>query len=116
MEEDEKKLHDFSHQRAKPSNLNFQQNSRIFTEKLRRQKASSKERARNRFIKAKQVERDHAEFVSSLHKSQFSDETSMNLSEKRKYRIIQEQREKQHREGLQAINGIRSKSPRRPTQ
>ncbi|KAK8841445.1 hypothetical protein M9Y10_027063 [Tritrichomonas musculus] len=117
MEEDEKKLNDFSHQRAKPSNLNFQQNSRIFTEKLRRQKASSKERAKRRFIKARQVEKGHNEFVNTLYKSQFSGETNRNSMAKGKYRAIQEQKEKQLREGVQTMNVIRSKSPsRKPPQ
>lgn len=116
LEEEEKRLNDFSHQRAKPSNLNFQQNSRIFTEKLRRQKASSKERAKSRFIKARKLEKEHAEFVNNLYKSQFSEEVNRSSVTKNKYKALQEQKEKQLRERIQTLHGLKSKSPRRPDQ
>lgn len=116
LEEEEKRLNDFSHQRAKPSNLNFQQNSRIFTEKLRRQKASSKERAKSRFIKARKLEKQHTEFVNTLYKSQFSDEVNKSTITKGKYKALQEQKEKQLRERIQTINGIRAKNQRMPDQ
>lgn len=66
IEKDEKEFRNFSHTRAKPSNLNFQENSRIFSEKLKKQKERTKTRAAQRYIRMQELEKQNQEFISNL--------------------------------------------------
>jgi hypothetical protein len=91
--------------------------SQLFTERLERQKAIAKERARRRFRIARQLEREHKEFVSHLFRSKTPVEPVKIAieNEAREMNAKRTKRKELQQEDRQAVQSARSQnqSPRR---
>ncbi|OHT17706.1 hypothetical protein TRFO_01022 [Tritrichomonas foetus] len=97
--------------RSKPISSRVAEMAQLFTERLRRQKQMSKERAKRRFMRAKELEKQHNDFVKTLHKTKIQDDYDPRITAKAKFKVLQEQREKQLQEGRKAVETMRAKSP-----
>lgn len=102
--------------RTKPQSSNVAELTQLFTERLRTQKAMSKERAKRRFMRAKELEKEHMEFVRTLHKTKVQETMDTKTLAKSKFKVLQELREKQLQQGKSAVESMRSKSPAKTAQ
>ena len=116
IRDDEKReKEEYKRTKVRSANLHFYETEHLFTERLKRQKEKSKERARARFLRSKELEEEHYNFVKTLHKSKFQEQKSPDLrtTAKARYQALQEYRERQAMEGRQNISSLKARSPSR---
>ena len=111
MQKDEAREDEDRTRRRKPQSSNVAEMSHLFTERLRTQKAMSKERAKRRFMRAKDLEREHFEFVTTLHKCKVQETMDTKTLAQSKFKVLQKLREKQLQQGKEAVEVMRAKSP-----
>lgn len=111
IEKDEAREDEDRTKRTKPQSSNVAEMSRLFTERLRTQKAMSKERAKRRFMRARELEKEHYEFVKTLHKCKVQETMDTKTLAASKFKVLQKLREKQLQQGKEAVEGMRAKSP-----
>ncbi|OHT12031.1 hypothetical protein TRFO_18216 [Tritrichomonas foetus] len=111
IQKDEDQVKDSRRPRIRSTSINFAETSQMFSERLKRQKEKSQERRRNRFIQAKELEDQHMNFVKTLHHTKIQENNDLRTTAKAKFRVLQEQRERQAREGRRNNDLIRNKSP-----
>jgi hypothetical protein len=95
---------------------NIAEMSQLFTERLERQKAVSKERARRRFMLARQIQREHKEFISRLHKSKPPPDGLRTWIEKETVEMNAKRakRRELNEEDRQVVQAAKNRSPRTP--
>ena len=76
----------FKPPKKKPLSLGIAEFEKLFTERLRRQKAIQKERRKRRFIRAREIEREHKAFVKTLPATKFHEELDKEETRKIKQR------------------------------
>ena len=98
--------------RVRPLSSQIAEYTQLFSERLKRQKEMSKDRKKRRFMRAKELEKQHMDFVKTLHRSKLPDDyVNMRTTAQAKFKVLQEQREKQLEEGRRAVESMRAKSP-----
>lgn len=100
-----------SHTRAHP--LDLAAMAQQFTQRLNRQKALAKERRQRRFMRVKEVEKQHMDFVATLHKSKLPEEIDIKSTTNKKKKEVADLKKKQIDEGKRAVQEMREKSPKK---